>query len=204
MSDDKKTVALYARVSTYDQTTENQMERLIQYAKIREFEVYDTYQDTASGANLHRPQLDHMMDDARRHKFDIIIATKLDRMMRSVVNMSNVLAQLQSYNISIMLLDQPIDTSTPVGRMTTTILSAVAEFERELIHDRTKDGIDRAKREGKKLGTPKKVLSDYQLEKLKKILEADPCISQRKLAQQFQGISRNTLIKLAREEGYQK
>lgn len=96
---------------------------------------------------------------------------------------------------------QPIDTSTASGRFTTTILSAVAEFERELISDRTKDGQARARAQGKTIGRNPRKLSEYQKEKIRRILEEDLDISHYRLAQQFEGISRNTLIRLAKEEG---
>jgi probable DNA-invertase (site-specific recombinase) len=186
-------VALYARVSTREQDTDNQMFRLKEFAQRRGLEVYDTYMDVCSGAKAHRPDLDRMMKDAKMHCFDKIVAIKLDRMMRSVSNLLTVCDQLKSYNVDLEFVDQQIDTSTPAGKMFFTMLSAFAEFERELISERTKDGLDRARREGKKIGHPKTTLSKDQIERIKKILEEDPQISLRKLSAMMRGISRNTL-----------
>ena len=194
-------VALYARVSTEDQTTDNQIIRLREAAKSRGYMIYGEFIDTASGACASRPQLDRMMILAKQGKVHRIMATKLDRMTRSVINLTSMMQLLESWGVSVEFLDQPIDTSTASGRFTTTILAAVAEFERELISDRTKDGQARAIAQGKVIGRPGKSLSDYQRKKIIRIKQENPDISDSALAKQFEGISRTTLIRLAREEG---
>ncbi len=197
-------VALYARVSTHDQITENQMMRLVNVARERGYDIIGKFEDHASGADAKRPELDKMMQLAKLHKIDRVMATKLDRIGRSVVNVANLFADLKRYGIDVELLDQPIDTSTPVGAFTQTILSAAAEFERELIRDRTLDGLARANKAGKHGGRPKRELTSYQRDKIEEIIKKNPNISNRNLAAQFTGISYNTLIKLAREEGFIK
>lgn len=194
-------VGLYARVSTDKQDTDNQMIRLREIAQNRGYEVFDEYVDIASGRNAHRPNLDRMMKDAKQHRFDKIIAVKLDRIARSVTNLNNLMNDLYTWNIGIEFIDQPIDTSTPAGKMILTILGAMAEFERELIVERTNDGLKRAKKEGKTLGRKTVTLSDYQLEKARSILSENPNISMNALSKQFTGISRNTLLKCLKEEG---
>lgn len=194
-------VALYARVSTEGQETDNQMLRLRDAAESRGYIVYAEYIDVASGACSRRPQLDHMLADAKAGRIQKIMAVKLDRLARSVINLTGIMQNLEEWNVAVEFLDQPIDTTTASGRFTTTILAAVAEFERELICDRTKDGQARARAQGKMIGRPQRRLTDYQREKIRKILEDEPDISAYRLAQKFDGISRNTLIKLAREEG---
>ena len=193
--------ALYARVSTYRQANENQMIRLEEFARSREYEIYDRYEDKASGADKNRPQLDRMTADAKFRKFDRIIAIKIDRLGRSVIHLHEFFSEMERYGVAIELTDQPIDTSTPMGRFTRNILGSVAELERELISDRTKDGLVRTANAGTKLGRRIRTLSPYQIEKIKTILAADPEISLRKLAGQFDGISRTKLIELARAEG---
>lgn len=197
----RRMVCLYARVSTDKQETDNQLIRLREVAKNRDWDVYDEYVDIASGRNPRRPALDRMMEDAKHHKFDKIIAVKIDRLARSVTNLCKVMNDLDSWGIGVEFLDQPIDTSTPTGKLTLTILGAIAEFERELIVERTQDGLERARKEGKTLGRSKVVLSDYQLAKARMILTDNPNISMNKLSQHFNGISRNTLIKCLKEEG---
>lgn len=194
-------VALYSRVSTPGQDPENQISRLIDVAHHRGYEEYQSYSDIASGANPRRPALDLMMNDAKNGKISHIIATKLDRLARSTINLLSLMQQLDSWNVTVEFLDQPIDTSTPAGKMMIAVLGAMAEFEKELIHDRTIDGLARAKAQGKTGGRPKRELSKYQIEKAKRILADDPNISPTKLAEQFDGISRNTLLRLLKEEG---
>ena len=195
------TVALYARVSTPGQCVDNQIIRMRRLCCERGLRVYDTYEDVASGACARRPELDRMMSDAKLRKFDLVMAIKLDRLARSVINLHQLLSDLTRYQVDLELLDQPIDLSSASGKLTLTILGALAEFERELIRDRTRDGIARARASGKTIGKPRRTLSAYQRDKLTDLLAANPSISHRELAQHFTGISRPTLIKLAIEEG---
>lgn len=187
-------VALYARVSTDKQTTDNQMIRLRDWAARNDWEVFGEYTDVASGKNTRRPSLTQMLTDAKLRRFDCIVAVKLDRIGRSVIDLKNIMEKLESWKVSIKMMDQDIDTSTASGRFFITILSAVAEFEREIITERVSDGLARAVKEGKTLGRPKNTLSKYQIEKAKAIIAETPEISQRKFAEQFEGIGRKQLI----------
>lgn len=200
MGGERVIVALYARVSTDKQNTDNQMLRLREVASARSYEVYDEYVDVSSGANARRPALDRMRADAKLHRFDKILCIKIDRLARSIVNLTNLMTDLDSWGIGVEFLDQPIDTSTASGKLTLTILGALAEFERELIRDRTHAGLDRAHAQGKKSGRVAMKLTPYQIEKAKQIIRDNPGISNKSLAAQFNGISRNTLIKLLRQE----
>lgn len=194
-------VAIYARVSTADQEADNQICRLSELAYARGYTIFATYRDVASGADPKRPSLEAMLKDAKLRKFDKILCTKLDRLARSTINLLSVMSDLESYKVGIEFIDQPIDTSTPSGRMVLVILGAMAEFERELIRDRTNDGLKRAAAEGRTGGRPKRQLSDYQLRKAINILQMNPGISDLELSRHFDGISRPTLIKLLKEEG---
>lgn len=194
-------VALYARVSTDKQNTDNQMLRLREVASARSYEVYGEYVDVCSGANARRPSLDRMRADARLHRFDKILCIKIDRLARSIINLLDLMTDLDLWGIGVEFLDQPIDTSSASGKLTLTILGALAEFERELIRDRTNAGLERAKAQGHKSGPKERGLTPYQLEKARQILKDNPGISNRKLAAQFNGISMNTLIKHLRKEG---
>ncbi len=196
-------VALYARVSKDDniQTNENQLIRLREAAAARSHEVVAEYTDRRSGADPNRPGLDAMMADARRGHYDLIMIVRLDRIARSMVNLAALIEDLNAANVGITCLDQAIDTSTASGRLVTQVLGAVAEFERELIRDRTNDGLRRARAEGKTLGRPASQLTPYQIDKARRILESTPGISKNKLAAEFEGVSRNTLIKQLREAG---
>lgn len=194
-------VAIYARVSTDNQTEDNQVLRLKELAGSRGYVVFDTYTDVCSGAVARRPALDRMLKDAKLRMFDKILCTKLDRLARSTINLLEVLTDLDSWKIQIEFMDQPIDTGTPAGRMMLTVLGAMAEFERELISDRTKDGLERAKKEGRKGGRPRRVLTDYQRRKAHQLIADNPQISIAELCGHFEGISRQTLTNLLREEG---
>lgn len=198
-----RSVALYARVSTAGQDPDNQMERLrsVYFARGYETGMHHEYIDHASGANWRRPSLDAMMNDAKNGKICHIIATKLDRLARSTINLLSIMKQLESWNVTVEFLDQPIDTSTPSGKMMLTVLGAMAEFERELIRDRTNDGLARARAQGRTGGRPKRTLSDYQRKKALSLIAENPKITINELSKNFEGISRNTLTRLLREEG---
>lgn len=201
-------VALYARVSTDKQTVDNQLIRLREFAKAHDYEITGEYTDVISGASAHRPSLDQLLKDAKFKKFDIVLAVKLDRLGRSVINLQNVLKELDSYGVRIKMLDQDIDTTTSSGRLMFTLLGAMAEFERDVITERIHDGIERAQKIGTKSGKPigreSKQLSEYQIEKARKLIEENPNISANKLSSNFVGISRNTLISKLTELGIWK
>lgn len=195
------TVCIYARVSTAGQDPFNQVERLKAVCVARGYTVFNTYVDVASGAMARRPKLDAMLKMAQLKMFDRVMCTKLDRMARSTINLLEVMQKLDNYHVAVEFLDQPIDTVTPAGRMVLTVLGAMAEFERELISDRTKDGLRHAASQGRYGGRPKRELTPYQREKAIRILAENPDISISALCGQFDGISRSTLTALLRKEG---
>lgn len=202
MMEKKTRVALYARVSRQEQELENQLIVLRdEVSRHDNWEVVDIYTDKCSGSTQNRPDLDRMMADVRKHKVDLIIATKLDRIARSTLNLAKLCAELDERKVGLKFVEQNIDTTTAEGRMVRTMLGAIAEFELELIHSRTKDGQERARREGKVIGRPATVLSEYQINKAKEILAAEPNISQRQFADRFQGIGRKQLITELRKIG---
>jgi putative DNA-invertase from lambdoid prophage Rac len=148
-------VALYARVSTQDQRCDLQLNEMRQYAERRGWSIYGEYVDTGwSGAKKSRPQLDKLMAAARKHMFDVVLCWKLDRFGRSVVNLLDQLQELNSGGIRFLCITQAIDTddSNPSSRLLLQILAAVAEFERSMIRERVKAGMNAAKRRGTKLG----------------------------------------------------
>lgn len=149
-------VALYARVSTHEkeQDPENQLIKLRDFVEKREWAVYGEYIDIRSGAQSSRPELDRMLNAAKAHWFDAIVIVRIDRLGRSVRNLHNLLAELQHSGIALICTDQEIDTSSPTGKLLFTVLGAVSELELDLIRDRTKDGLARARAQGKRLGRP--------------------------------------------------
>lgn len=149
-------VALYARVSTDDkqQNPETQTRILKMFAEARGYEIVREYIDFRSGKDANRPEFQNLMIDAKHHMFDIILVTKLDRIMRSTKNLLNVLDDLERWKVGFECVQQPIETTSAMGRLMITVIGAMAEFERELISERVKDGMARAKAEGKKCGHP--------------------------------------------------
>lgn len=154
-------IYIYARVSTKDeQDPENQLLRLREWAERSEHEIVGEYIDRASGANQHRPGLDEMMDGARKRYVDAIVIVRLDRICRSMINLTSLVEIMDSCGISLICLDQDIDMTTAAGRLLMHLLGAIAQFERELIRDRVKDGMERARRSGKHLGRPRREIDE--------------------------------------------
>lgn len=152
--------AIYARVSTTDQNCEVQLRELREYVARRGWDPAIEYVDSGiSGAKASRPALDRLMTAAARREFDCVLVWKLDRFGRSVLHLSQQLAALTSYGVRFLAVSQAIDTdaSNPASRLLMTILAGVAEFEREIIRERTISGVRAAKARGKLLGRPRKV-----------------------------------------------
>lgn len=147
-------VAIYTRVSTKDQKLENQKNVLLEYAQKRDFDIYKVYEDIASGAKNDRVQLEQLLDDAHKKKFDVILVWRFDRFARSTSFLIQRLEDFRQLGIDFISYQENIDTSTPTGKVMFTMISAFAEFEREIIRERVKAGLARARREGKKLGRP--------------------------------------------------
>ena len=147
---------MYARVSTQDQTVDLQLDGLRDYARLRELEVVAEYLDEGvSGAKVKRPALDRLMADAHRRRFDLVLVWKLDRLGRSLSHLIRVVDELGSLGVDLVSLGDPgLDTSSPHGRLIFSVMGAVAEFERDLIAERTRAGVAAARRRGKRLGRP--------------------------------------------------
>lgn len=194
-------VALYSRVSTIEQEPDNQLFRLRAWAEASGWEVASEYVDVASGADPHRPAMGRMLADAKAHAFDAVLAVKIDRLARSMTNLLNVMQRLDSYGVAVRMLDQDIDTTSAQGRLLLIMLAAFAEFKRELIRERTRDGLARARAQGHMSGRPRRELTAYQLQKARDLVAADPNISPTALASHFAGISRKTAVRLFIEAG---
>ena len=150
-------IAIYARVSTADrdQNPDNQLLILREYAKNREMEVFKEYIDTEHGYLQSRPALDEMLKDARMRRFKAIIAVRQDRIGRSAAHLINLAKDLRDMGIGLVFATQNIDTTTIEGRAWFTIGAAFAEMELEYIKVRTKEGLARARAQGKQIGCPK-------------------------------------------------
>lgn len=151
-------IALYARVSTDKeggQDPETQLYALRNWAARMGYTAVQEYVDKASANDLRgRVRWRQLLDDGRQHKFDLVAVVKLDRAWRSVAQMYVDLEHFASRNVQFVSITQDIDTRGAMGRLLLNILGAVAEFERELIRERTREGLARAKAQGKRLGRP--------------------------------------------------
>jgi DNA invertase Pin-like site-specific DNA recombinase len=148
-------VALYSRVSTSDQNPAMQIRELREYCKRRGWKIHDEYIDRGiSGAKDSRPQLDRLMADAHRRRFDIVAVWKFDRFARSVSHLLRALETFRSIRIDFVSVTEQIDTSTPAGILLFTVLGAVSALERSVTVERVKAGLRNAKAKGKRLGRP--------------------------------------------------
>jgi DNA invertase Pin-like site-specific DNA recombinase len=155
-----KRVATYLRVSTknHGQNLDTQRLALQEYAKNRGFEVVEEYADHGfSGSKDSRPALDRLMKDAKARKFDAILVARFDRFARSTKHLVTALEEFGALGIDFVSLSESVDTSTPMGKMIFTVLGAVAELERNLIRERVAMGLDRARKQKKTLGRPRRV-----------------------------------------------
>lgn len=147
-----KRAALYMRVSSLDQHPETQLLDLRQMAAQRGYEIVHEYTDRISGAKARRPGLDELMRDARRGRFDVVLVWASDRIARSVKHFLEVLDELNRLNIEFVSFREQIDTGGPLGRAIVVIIGAIAELERNLIIERVRSGMRRARLEGRHIG----------------------------------------------------
>lgn len=148
-----KKIALYVRVSTSEQTVENQKIRLVEYAKNNDcsFDIYEEIESTRRT----RPIKQLLLAKLRNHQYDAVVVYKLDRWARSSTELILDTKELLDKNIGFISLSDNLDFGTAAGKLHFQILSAFAEFERELIRERTIEGLRRAKMQGKQVGRPK-------------------------------------------------
>jgi len=148
--------AIYARVSTVDQSTESQLLDLRKYVSARGWQIYREFVDEGiSGTKDSRPALDQLMDDARKRRFDVVLVWRFDRFARSTKHLILALEEFRNLGIDFVSFQENIDTNSPLGSAIFTIISAVAQLERDIIAERVKAGLRRARENGKKLGRPK-------------------------------------------------
>src|SRR6266446_2783766 len=163
-------VAIYARVSTANngQDPTMQTRELREYAERRGWTVAGEYVDVGiSGSKEKRPELDRLMADAHRRRFDCVVVWKFDRFARSVSHLLRALETFKAQGIEFVSFSEQLDTSTPAGKLVFTVLGAVAELERSLIVERVKAGLRNARAKGKTLGRPQIVLDPSKIGRLR-------------------------------------
>ena len=150
-----KKAAIYVRVSTFDQHPEMQERELIEYVKRRGWALHKVYCDKGiSGATEKRPALDELMADCRRKKIDVVAVWKFDRFCRSLRQLLSALELFRALGVGFVSCTEAIDTQLPHGEMLFQIIGAIAPWERSLIAERVKAGLQHARSQGKKLGRP--------------------------------------------------
>lgn len=162
--------AIYARISTTGngQSPEMQLRELREYCERRGWQIAGEYIDLGiSGAKDRRPELDRLMADAHKRRFDVVAVWKFDRFARSVSHLLRALDTFRVLGIEFVSLSESLDTATPAGRMVFTVLGAVAELERSLIAERVRAGLRNAKAKGRKLGRPRIAVDVAQIARLR-------------------------------------
>ena len=151
-----KIVGIYTRVSTKDQSVDMQLNDLERYSKERGLNIFKAYKDSGvSGTKETRPALSELMDDARKRKFDIVLVWRFDRFARSTKHLVTALYEFRNLGIDFISYQENIDTSSPLGEAIFTIISAMATLERDIIAERVRGGLRKARANGKRLGRPK-------------------------------------------------
>jgi DNA invertase Pin-like site-specific DNA recombinase len=187
--------AIYARVSTANngQDPTMQTRELREYCERRGWAVAGEYVDIGiSGTKEKRPELDRLMADAHRRRFDAVVVWKFDRFARSVSHLLRALETFKTQDIDFVSYSEQMDTSTPAGKMVFTVLGAVAELERSLIVERVRAGLRNARAKGKSLGRPRVAVDAVRIGALR-----SQGLSWAKIATKL-GVGEGTVYRMAR------
>jgi len=183
-------VAVYLRVSTLDQDPESQGREVRAFVAGRGWEISETYQDVGiSGARIRRPALDRLLKDAWHGRFQAAVVWDLSRMARSTLNALQLLQEFQEMKVRLIAVKQTFDTDTPLGRAFFTLAAMFAELEREILIERVRAGMARARAEGKRIGRPVRFMDLVELRRLR-----EEGLSIREIARQV-GVPRSTVAK---------
>ncbi len=185
--------AIYARVSTFEQEPENQLQEIRRYTAARGWTAHEYVDRGVSGAKDRRPALDQLLADARRRRFDVVVCWRLDRLGRNLKHLITLLEELQTLGVAFVSLAEGIDATTAAGKLQMHILGAIAEFERERIRERVLAGLQRAKTQGRRLGRPRALVPTARLQNVSGL----PI----KEAAMMLGVSRSTLKRWRRQVG---
>lgn len=192
-------ISIYARVSSRGgrQDVQNQLLQLREWAKCLGGEVITEYVDEASGSKSDRIALQKLLNDAHKRKFDLLLVWALDRLSREgVARMAGYIEQLKTNGIRVMSHQEPwLDTAGPVGELLTAVFSWVAKFERQRTTERIYAGLERARKQGRKLGRPQ---TKFDMDKALKLRSEGNSI---RLISQIVGVPRSTLAGFLSEKG---
>ena len=190
--------AIYCRVSTTDQSCERQERDLLAFAERGDYDVVGIWKETASGGKHDRAERKKVMALAQAREINAILVTELTRWGRSSVDLFHTLHELQSWRVSLIAqTGLQFDLSTPQGKLFASLMSALAEFEKDLLRERVRSGLAAAKARGKKLGRQpgQRVKSDRLAPKVLKLLEDG--WSYRKIGKEL-NISKNTVMDIVK------
>ncbi len=143
-------VAIYCRVSTEEQNVDKQEDLCREFCERNNYEIFKVYKDVVSGTKSSRPSFNKLLEDMRHYKFHTIMVTKIDRLARSLQHLLSLFEEFNNKGIFFIATTQNIDTSSAAGKLQLQILGAFAEFERNIISERTKEGLSRATGVGKR------------------------------------------------------
>ena len=152
--DKKLNVAIYARVSTDKQELEQQVEACEKFCVYKEFNALGVYQDIGSGKSLNRPGFFKMLTEIRQMKYDGIVVFRVDRIGRSVLELANFMAEMDNKGVKVFSVNENLDRTTAIGKMTFNMIMTMAEYEREAISEATKQRLQAKKERGEPLGRP--------------------------------------------------
>jgi DNA invertase Pin-like site-specific DNA recombinase len=195
-----KRVAIYARVSTTDQTCDNQLRDLHEYCRARGWNQVTEYVDEGvSGTTDRRQALDQLMTAVRGRRVDVVVVAAFDRFGRSVRHLVETLELFRHLDVEFISLREQIDTGSPLGAAVFTIIAAIAQLERSLLVERVKAGLRRARDQGKHIGRPRLHISSSRLQTV-----VNRRLPSRVAAKEL-GISQSSFLRLVRcssEPGY--
>jgi putative DNA-invertase from lambdoid prophage Rac len=158
---------IYARCSTDEQNPAMQISELREYAVRRGFQIVAEHTDIASGSLDSRPELNKVLALAKQRKIDMLLCWKVDRLGRSLKHLVNTIAELEAVGVSFVSLKDNLDFSTPGGRLMFNVIGAMAQFERDLIRERTLSGMAAARRRGVRIGRPRVAVDGSKIHALR-------------------------------------
>jgi putative DNA-invertase from lambdoid prophage Rac len=194
----QKTVAIYCRVSTNDQSCERQEKDLLAFAKRAGYAVHAVFRETASGIKEQRAQRNAVTALARDRRIDAILVTELTRWGRSTIDLMQTINELQAWDVSLIAQNGfQFDITTAQGKLLASMMASLAEFERDLLRERVRSGLAAAKASGKKLGRQdgQRPKSDKLAPQVLKLFKAGE--SYRNIAAQLQ-LSKNTVMAIVK------
>lgn len=187
-------IAIYARVSTGDQSCERQLDELADYSSRNDFEIVGTFKETASGANSDRIERRKVLELARHRKIDLVLVSELSRWGRSTPDLRTTVQNLAECGVALRALNGPdLDISTAQGKLMLNLLASISEFERDLLRERIKSGIAHARSKGTKTGKPIGRPTFDRPERVQHLLAIGQSV--RSVAKEL-GISKTTVLKI--------